>query len=126
CTVDDIRHQLSTLPAQDLDGLWAVGLVASTRKDCSANGRYYAGGNRYHAGGRPIIHLHSYPETRTYKLPAGTREGDMETGFVIERHFGMRVEKVGSRWYCRWSAEDLRRFVLEHVLIHEVGHPVLR
>ena len=50
----------------------------------------------------------------------------MDTGFVIERHFGMRVERVGSRWYCRWSAKDLRRFVLEHVLIHEVGHPVLR
>ena len=37
---------------------------------------------------------------------------------------GMQVEKVGGRWYCRWSAEDLRLFMLEHVLIHEVGHHV--
>jgi hypothetical protein len=98
CTVEDIRHQLSTLPAEDLDGLWAVALVPSTRKNCSANGRYHAGGSRWHAGGRPTIHLLSYPETLTYKQPAGTRQGDMETGFVIERQFGMRVEKVGSRW----------------------------
>lgn len=119
CTVQDIRHQLEMLPAADLEGLWAVGLVPSTRRHCSANGRYY-----YYPGGRPIIHLLSYPETLTYKQPAGTRRGDIGTGLVIERHFGMRVEKIGSRWYCQWTAEDLRRFALEHVLIHEVGHHV--
>jgi hypothetical protein len=117
CTLDDIHEQLSTLPAEDLAGLWAVGLVPSTRRDHSANGRYFG-------GARPIIHLLSYRESLTYKQPAGTRQGDMEAGCVIERHFGMRVEKVGSRWYCRWSAEDLWRFILEHVLIHEVGHHV--
>jgi hypothetical protein len=118
CTVDDIRHQLATLPVDDLDGLWAVYLFPSTRKACSANGRYY------YRTERPTIHLLSYPESLTYKQPAGTRRGDMETGFMIERHFGLRMEKVGSRWYCRWSAEDLRLFALEHVLIHEVGHHV--
>jgi hypothetical protein len=117
CTVDDIREQLTRLPAEDLEGLLAVALVPSTRKDHSASGRYYV--HDY-----PTIHLLSYPEPLSYKQPAGTRQGDMEAGCVIERHFGMRVEKVGSRWYCRWSAEDLRRFTLEHVLIHEVGHHV--
>ena len=36
----------------------------------------------------------------------------------------MRLEQVGSRWLCRWRAEDMRRFVLEHVLLHEIGHHV--
>jgi hypothetical protein len=42
----------------------------------------------------------------------------------VELAFGMRVEQIGRRWVCRWSADDLLRFILEHVLIHEVGHHV--
>jgi hypothetical protein len=118
CTVEDIRHQLTTLPAEDLEGLGSVGLIPSTRKNCSANGRYW--------GGLPPtrISLYSYHESLRYKQPAGTRPGDLDWGLSVEREFGMHVEKVGSRWFCQWSAENLRLFILEHVLIHEVGHHV--
>ena len=93
CTVDDIREQLSTLPAEDLEGIGAVGLVPSTRKNCSANGRY--------SGGLPPtnIYLYSHHESLRYKQAAGTRPGDLDWGLYVEREFGMRVEKVGSRWY---------------------------
>ena len=64
-----------------------------------------------------MINLGSYPESLTYKLPLGTRQGAFRWGFAIEREFGMRVERVGGRWYCRWSAVDLRLFILEHVTI---------
>jgi hypothetical protein len=36
----------------------------------------------------------------------------------------MQVERTGSRWRVHWQAEDLRRYILEHVLLHEIGHHV--
>jgi hypothetical protein len=48
----------------------------------------------------------------------------MESGLELEMEYGMRIEQRGSRWYSVWSFETLRRFVLEHVLLHEIGHHV--
>jgi len=45
-------------------------------------------------------------------------------GFTLEREFGMRLEAVGARLFIRWDPDDLRRFILEYVLVHEVGHHV--
>jgi hypothetical protein len=115
--LEDIRSQLSQLPVADLQGLWAVGLVASTRKDNKANGRYLW-------GAKPVIHLYSYPATYSFKLPAHTKHSDIERGFAVELQYGMQVEQVGSRYVCRWQAQALRRFVMEHVLMHEIGHHV--
>ncbi len=49
---------------------------------------------------------------------------DLCRGQAVEMEYGMKIELVGSRWLCRWEAEDLRRYSLEHVLQHEVGHHV--
>jgi hypothetical protein len=117
CTLEDIRERLAELPTEDLEGLWAVGLVPSTRKDCSVNGRYFG-------GDRPTIHLCSHQMSLTYKQPDQVKRSDLEHSQMVQLEYGMRIERVGSRWFCRWSPEDLRRFVVEHVLLHEVGHHV--
>ncbi len=41
CSPEDMRDCLTRLPEQDLEGLWAVGLMPATRKDNEAYGRYY-------------------------------------------------------------------------------------
>ncbi len=117
CSLGDIRNRLTLLPEVDLLGLWAVGLAAATRKDCSANGRYCF-------SERPTIRLYSYPDTYTYRQPMTTKRVHIEVGLAVEREFGMEVDKIGGRYVCRWSAADLKRFILEHVLLHEVGHHV--
>ncbi len=43
CSLDDITRRLARLPVEDTEGLGAVGLVASTRKDHQANARYIPG-----------------------------------------------------------------------------------
>jgi hypothetical protein len=117
CSLEDIRQRLRQLPGEDLGGLWAVGLVPSTYRNCSANARYFP-------VDRPVIHIYSYPATFSYKLPPHMKCSDLDRSFSAEFEFGMRVEQVGSRWWCRWDAESLRRFILEYVLAHEVGHHV--
>lgn len=117
CTLADIEERLSHLPASDLEGLWAVGLIPSTRKDCNANGRYVFDKH-------PTIYLYSHPETLTFKLRQHTKRSEIEAGCAVELEYGMWVEASGSRWICCWKADDLRRFILDHVLQHEIGHHV--
>jgi len=117
CSLEDIQDRLTHLPETDLMGLWAVGLAVATRRDCWANGRY-----RFSE--RPTIRLYAYLASYAYKQPPQTKRADVEVGLAVERGFGMVVERVGGRYLCRWNAADLKRFMLEHVLLHEVGHHV--
>lgn len=98
-------------------GLWAVGLVPSTRKDFNANARYFS-------GDKPTIYIYSYPATLRFRLPAHCKQADIQQSFVVEYEFGMTVEREGNRPVCVWTGDGLRRFVVEHVLPHEVGHHV--
>ncbi len=118
CTLEDIEHQLKLVSPEDLKGLCAVGLVPSTNKQFSADGRY-------RAMSKPTIYLYSYPESLTFRQPAHTKRSDIEHWKAIELEYGMTIREEGSRWICQWRADNLRRFVLEHVLIHEIGHHVL-
>lgn len=94
CTLEDLRQQLSELPPDDLEGLHAVGLVPATRKDCSANARYWW-------GGKPTIRVYSYRASLTYRQPAGVKLVHVRHGLAVELAFGMRVEQIGRRWVCR-------------------------
>ena len=117
CSLEDITSCLARLPAQDLEGLWSVGLVPATRKDGETDGRYY-----FRA--QPTIQLFSYPEALRFKLRSHTKLGDIERALSVQRQYGMEIERLGSRYVCVWSALPLRRFILDHVLLHEVGHHV--
>ena len=117
CSLGEIQDRLTYLSESDLVGLWAIGLAAATRWDCSANGRY-----RFSE--RPTIRLYSYPDTYTYRQPPQMKRADIDVGLAVEREFGMDVDQMGGRYVCRWTAANLKRFTLEHVLLHEVGHHV--
>jgi hypothetical protein len=117
CRVEDIRQQCEALPKEDLEGLWAIGLIPSTNKERSANGRYVR-------DDKPTVSLYSYPATLTYKQPAYVKQKHILQYLTVELEFGMRIEPMGSRWLCKWTGEDLRRFIVGHVLLHEIGHHV--
>jgi len=117
CDQESIRQRLRLLPEGDLEGLWAIGLVPSTQKDNSANGRYFR-------DDKPIIHLYSYPETLEFKLPPFVKHKHILHSLAVELTYGMKIEQTGSRWLCKWTEEGLGRFILGHVLVHEIGHHV--
>lgn len=117
CSLEDVKYHLSLLPAEDLAGLWAAGLIPSTRKDGESDGRYYF-------LPKPVIHLFSYPESLRFKLRAGIRQSEIERELAVQLRYGMEIEQAGSHYTCVWSVESLRCFLLHHVLLHEVGHHV--
>jgi hypothetical protein len=120
CTVEEIEQQLLTFPPEDLAGLAVICLVPALRRDLEdrgVDGRYCR--SQY----KPKICLYGWPDSFAYKFPKGTKRHHL-AHLDVERGFGMHVEQIGRRWFCRWDREDWRRFVLEHVLPHEIGHHV--
>jgi len=115
CTIGDLSGRVSELPSDDVAGLCGVGLVPATRKDKAADARYFP-------GDRPAIHVYSYPASFALKLPSHTKASAVERDLADALTFGMRLERVGSRLFCRWQPANLRAYLLEHVLLHEIGH----
>src|SRR5207245_2271793 len=72
---------------------------------------------------RARICLYGWPDSLINKFPQGTKRHHL-AHLDVQRSFGMQVEQIGTRWYCRWDREDWHRFALEHVLPHEIGHHV--
>lgn len=118
CTLEDLRARLDEFSLGDVAGIWAVGLVPATRRDHDAYARYLC-------GDKPAVHVYSLPDDLRFRQPQGARRGRLEHYMKMELAFGMAVCREGARLVCQWTAESLRRFVLEYVLPHEIGHHVL-
>ncbi len=117
CSLADVESVLRLLPESDLAGLWAVGMAPRAHHHDGS----YAG---YRWGSRCVIHVYAVPADLAWLLRAGSKPRHWSHGPDTETRFGMIRERAGSRWMCRWDREDLRRFTLEHVLLHEAGHHV--
>ena len=119
CSLQDIRMRLAELPPADVDDLWAVGLAPSTWRDSAANARYLW-------GEKPVICVYSYPGTLCYRQPPHLDLKDVRRWLWVEVEYGMQVHRQGSRTVCSWDEQNLRHFILDHVLAHEIGHHVFR
>lgn len=117
CTLEDIKTKLETVPPNDLKNLYAIGLQASTKKDNSANGRYIY-------TDKPTIYLYSFHDDFQYRLPTNTKRKDLLLGFEVEMKYGMTILGDDSKFTLNWTPDQLRNFILNHVLLHEIGHHV--
>jgi len=57
-------------------------------------------------------------------MKAHTKLSDIENSLAVNIQYGMAIVRQGSRYVGVWSEANLRRFIVEHVLLHEVGHHV--
>jgi hypothetical protein len=122
CTVEDIRAQLALVPEYDLEGLWAIGLSPLARKNSHAYGTYY---RRKYPMGKPVILLHSVKGALSFMLRSHSDPGYIQQRYRVDCSYGMQIDRRGRSVICRWSAESACRFMVEHVLLHEIGHHVL-
>lgn len=116
CTLSDISQVLDRLPSKYLEELNGVGFTPSSRYHKNANAIY---DYKSHT-----IIIYPYPSSLRYKQPRHISFSDAINCMHIEIAFGMRVEKHGARVECVWEADNLKRFILCHVLLHELGHHV--
>jgi hypothetical protein len=121
CTVEDIRLQLTRVPEYDLEGLWAIGLASLDRSDDNSYGTYY---RRFRPMRKPVILLHSSRGKRQFRLHFRSDPGYIKWWFKVECSCGLEIDCTGGRAICTWHDEHYRRYVVEHVLLHEIGHHV--
>ena len=121
CTVEDIRQKLERVPEWDLQGLWSIGLEQAGRDLATTYGCYYP---RKWPTYKPVIVLPSQESSLSFKTHWRVTPGAAEKRFSVELRFGMRLDYRGCRATCSWPASSLRQYILEHVLLHELGHHV--
>ncbi len=117
----DIRKQMALVPEYDLEGLWSIGLCPLVRRKHHAYGTCYS---CHYPERKPVIHLHSRTDDFEFKLRQHCDSGYIEHFYRVELDYGMQVERRGSITLGRWPAEGIRRYIAEHVLLHEIGHHV--
>ena len=129
CTVDDVCHVLSLIPAPDLESLNTVVMRQSTRKQelvKPAWGRLAYSADLGRPGKRasrsgPALFLEAGNPTRIWKW---SRKLCPEDLLEVERlrSDGHHMEDTGKRFIFHSSLESIRSTQLYRTLLHEVGH----
>jgi len=117
CTTHEVIARLESIPEEHLRGLHAIGLKTSTKRDCYANARFTI-------LPWPTIIIFSFPSSMELKMPRGTDPAQFRSECKVELEYGMEIVMDGSRLFITWTPEKLKRFILNHVLPHEIGHHV--
>lgn len=109
-TADEVRERLARLPARFTRGLSAVQFSAMTRK----RQLFPCYGMQWGAA----VYLYPIEDAfvETYRRPP-TPQQQIEASM-----YGGRWSNDGTLWRLNWTAETIRDFYLNNVLIHEVGH----
>lgn len=118
CNLTGIKETLRQLPEEDIDGIVSIGLVHGRRKD-GANARYF-----YEP--KPKIEIYSYPDSLSFRIGRNHGKQALIKYYEVEMSFGMAIEDRDGVWHAQWTPESLERFLLQHVLLHEIGHHVYR
>jgi hypothetical protein len=119
-TCADVIETLDRVPTRFTAGLRAVFLLGGSAKQKQvASGRLFA----YGSYGYGFIFLHAYPANQMTEvwphLPKPSVRREYERAGAVWR-------QVTGGWQLEFTPESLRRFYLNDVLLHEVGHHVDR
>lgn len=109
-TVDEVKDRLAQLPSQFTDELDVVQLSGMTRK----RSLFPCYGMQWGTS----IYLYPIEESleEVYVRPPRPEQQ------IEARMFGGKWTQSGSYWILKWTADSVRDFYLNNVLIHEVGH----
>lgn len=108
CTLGEVKRQLRRVPPEYTEGLWQVRLSNQIRRYRDRDGDYLDG----------EIRLFPYPERLTF--PVSPRPNDPWDQEWLA--WGAQVVDDAGIRSLQWSRDALRRYILDHVLLHELGH----
>ncbi len=110
CDEKDYHHVLSQLPAEVTDCVNAIILRRVSKTDenlgIEARRKYFC------------VVMSCFPKTRTTSW-------QRKPGEAVLRHYDPwcnRWEQDGDIWNLKWDEEEIRRYYLYHLLLHEIGH----
>lgn len=108
CSISEIKQILARIPIEHLKGIKRIRL--SAQKAANADASYFNG----------TINIYSIPMDMKFIFPEKPPEA------IVREYsrFGARWEVLGEHWYCYWRPESFKKYILEHVLFHELGHHI--
>lgn len=110
CAIADIRDKLEELPATMLRNISVIHLCNQVKMNPGVDAHIYDGS-----------HIRIYPVPKRLRWNCGTKKPN--PAFAQERlEFGAYWQKIDGEWFLCWDKESLRDYILNHILLHEIGH----
>lgn len=118
-TVDDVKNTLSKLPVdhtEHITHIWfqkikkAEYLAGQTLQGC-----FICGSGVY------LIILHPFPIDNKMRLG---KSKPIKRILNYYCQYSNELEEDKDGWYLQWTAEEIRRYYLEGLLLHEIGHSI--
>lgn len=118
-SVDDIQNTLAHLPAEHTSHLTHIWLQKTKKAD-------YISGNALQGAfvsgsGVNLIILRPFPISN--KMFVGCKKPEQKV-LNYYKSYTTDLRQDANSWYLVWTREDIRKYYLESLLLHEVGHAV--
>jgi hypothetical protein len=109
CTLEDIREKLKSLPPGMLQRVASIHLCNQVKMNPGVDAQIADG------------HIRIYPVPEKYRWCYGARKPN--PACAQERlEFGAYWQKIDGAWYLCWDKDSLKDYILNHILLHEIGH----
>ena len=110
CQGDEYIEVLKQLPRKETDGLRAIVLRRTPKFDLKlgieAQQRYYC------------VILNSFPKSNTYS----TKKKQSQSIIKHYKNWCSNWEQTETGWNFKWKVEEVRRYYLYYLFLHELGH----
>ncbi len=110
CSVADIRERLESLPGEMLRNVSVIHLCNQVKMNPGVDAHIY-----------DSSHIRIYPVPEKLRWNYGRRKPN--PAVAQERlEFGAFWQKIDNQWFLCWDKDHLKDYILNHVLLHEIGH----
>lgn len=110
CTVDEVRRKLDSLGPEMLRNISVVHLCNQVKMNPGVDAHICDGSH---------IRIYAVPEKLRWRY-GKKKPNPAEAQERLE--FGAYWQKIDDQWYLCWDGDSLRDYVLNHILLHEIGH----
>ena len=115
----EVIEALKSLPKRDYEGITHVWLRRLKKSDYINRHQPLA----WFACGSGVRIITLYPWPNSMELTFGQKRPTNRVVNETERYGGV-IKQRGREWFSEWTLQSLRRFYLQGILFHEVGHHI--
>jgi len=112
-TVEDIKQVLSQLPVELTQHLTHVWLRKRSKKRELYQGAFICG------SGVQLVVIYAFPKDLLMRFGEEKPSGSTLTWYAPYKPELIRQK---NKWFLKWSEEGIRKYYLEGLLLHEIGH----
>jgi len=119
-SVDDIKNILEKLPKEHTEHLTHIWLRKIKRNDYleddSLQGCFIVGSGVF------LIIMHPFPKNN--KMVFGKKKPLQKTLNFYKKYTTELSQDSDGYWYLQWTEDLIKRYYLESLLLHEIGHSI--